>query len=107
MAALHFSKEDFEEKVLKSNKPVFVDFWASWCQPCRMAGPVIDELVEEYKDKVVIGKINVDEEQELAEKYGIMSIPAVIVFKNGKEVDRLVGFPGKGGYQEMLKKYIK
>lgn len=106
MAALHFSKKDFEEKVLKSNKPVFVDFWAPWCGPCRMAEPVIDELAEEYKNKVMVGKVNVDEEQELAGKYGVMSIPTVVMFKDGKGIDRLVGFPGKEGYEEMIKKVL-
>lgn len=106
MPALHFSKNDFEEKVLKSDKPVIVDFWAVWCGPCQMVGPVIDELAEEYKDKVVVGKIDVDKESELAQKYGVMSIPTVILFKDGKEVERKVGFVGKEGYKEMVEKYL-
>lgn len=107
MAALHFSKKDFEKKVIKSKKPVFVYFSAVWCPPCRMAGPIVDELAEEYKGKAVVGKINVDEEQELGSKFGVMSVPTVIVFKEGKEVDRKIGFPGKGGYQAMLDVVIK
>ena len=106
MTALHIAKNDFEEKVIKSKKPVMVDFGAPWCAPCRMAEPVFDELSEEYKGKAVIGKVNIDEEQELAQKYGVMSIPTVIIFKDGKEVERKVGFPGKEGYQEMIDKYF-
>ena len=83
-----------------------LDFWAPWCGPCRMAGPAIDELAEEYKDKAIIGKVNIDEEKELAEKYGVMSIPTVIVFKDGKEVDRKIGFPGKEAYQKMIEDNI-
>lgn len=106
MTAIHFKKEDFEEKVIKSKKPVMVDFGAPWCAPCRMAEPVIDELAKEYKGKAVIGKVNIDEEQDLAGKYGVMSIPTVIIFKEGKEVERKVGFPGKEGYEEMIKKLL-
>lgn len=106
MPAMHITNDNFKQKVLKSKKPVMVDFWAEWCGPCRMAGPVIDELAEEYKGKAVIGKINIDEERELAEKYGVMSIPTVIIFKDGKEVERKVGFPGKEGYQEMLEEHL-
>lgn len=107
MTALNLTKKDFEEKVLKSDKPVMVDFWAPWCGPCRLAGPVIDELAKEYKDKAGVYKVNVDEDQELAQQYGVMSIPTVVVFKDGKEVERQVGFPGKEGYQAMLDKVIK
>jgi len=106
MSAIHFKKDDFEEKVIKSKRPVMVDFWAIWCGPCKMAGPVVDELAKEYKGKAVIGKVNIDEEQELAQKYGVMSIPTIIIFKDGKEVERKVGFPGKQGYEEMIKKLL-
>jgi len=106
MSATHLTKDNFKKKVLDSDKPVVVDFWAVWCGPCRMAGPVIDELEEEYKGKVVIGKVNIDEAQELAQKYGVMSVPTVIIFKKGKEVDRQVGFPGKEGYQKMLEEHL-
>jgi thioredoxin len=103
----HFTKADFEEKVLKANKPVVVDFYAEWCGPCQMAMPVIEALAEEYKDKVVIGKINVDEEQELAQKYDVKSIPTIIVFKEGKEVDRKTGFPGEEGLKDMVEDLSK
>ena len=104
MAAVHFSDADFEEKVLKSPLPVLVDFFADWCGPCRLAAPIIDELAGVYAGKVTIGKLNVDENQQTAAGYGVMSIPTVIMFKSGKEAERKVGFAGKGGYEEMIKK---
>ena len=106
MAAMHFTDSEFEEKVLKSRLPVLVDFFAEWCGPCRMAAPIIDELSDTYSGKVTIGKLNVDENQMTAGKYGVMSIPTVIMFKDGKEVDRKVGFGGRSGYEEMIKKVI-
>lgn len=104
MPAVHFSDADFEEKVLKSPLPVMVDFYADWCGPCRMAAPIVDELAGVYANKVTIGKLDVDESQETAAKYGVMSIPTVIMFKGGKEVERKVGFAGKSGYEEIIKK---
>ena len=104
--AVMFTDQDFEEKVLKAKTPVFVDFFAEWCGPCKMAGPVIDELAEEYKDKLVIGKVDVDANKEYAGKYGVMSIPTVIMFKDGEEVDRMTGFKGKEGFEEMIKKAL-
>lgn len=104
MAAAHFSDQDFEEKVLKSSLPVLVDFSAEWCGPCRLAAPIIDELSETYKDKMLIGKVDVDASIATAAKYGVQSIPTVIMFKNGQEVERKVGFGGRGGYEEMIKK---
>ncbi|OGD53336.1 thioredoxin [Candidatus Beckwithbacteria bacterium RBG_13_35_6] len=107
MPAPALTKNDFEAKVLKAKTLVMIDFFAVWCGSCKMAVPVIDELAEEYKGKAVIFKVNVDEEQELAQKFGVMSIPTVILFKDGKEVDRQVGFPGKEGYIQMLDKHIQ
>ena len=106
MAAVHFSDADFEEKVLKSPLPVLVDFFADWCGPCRLAAPIIDELAGVYAGKVTIGKLNVDENQQTAAGYGVMSIPTVIMFKGGKEAERKVGFVGKSGYEEMIKKVL-
>jgi len=106
MPALHFSDQDFETQVLKADKPVMVDFYADWCSPCKLAAPVIDELAEEYKDKMVIGKVNVDENQAIGSKYGVMSVPTVIIFKAGKEVDRMSGFSGKEGYLRLIKKAL-
>lgn len=99
---LVFTDDNFEEQVVKSDKPVMVDFWAPWCGPCQMAGPVVDELADEYKGKVAVGKLNVDDNQQTAGKYGVMSIPTVILFDKGKEVARKVGFAGKPMYESLL-----
>ncbi len=104
--AVMFTDQDFEAKVLKSDKPVFVDFFAEWCGPCKAAAPIVDELAEEYKDKVVIGKLDVDSNQATAGKYGVMSIPTVIMFKGGEEVERMSGFAGKEGYEKLIKKVL-
>ncbi|HIV87086.1 MAG TPA: thioredoxin [Candidatus Pygmaiobacter gallistercoris] len=93
--AIEITKENFEQVVLGSDKPVLVDFWASWCGPCKMMSPVIDQLAEELAGKVTVGKINVDEQQELAVRYGVMSIPTVVLFRGGKEDKRSVGFVPK------------
>ncbi|MBQ9973892.1 MAG: thioredoxin [Oscillospiraceae bacterium] len=87
---VHFNKEGFD-KALASGQLLMVDFWADWCGPCKMLGPVIEGLGDEYEGKAIVGKINVDEEQELAIRYGVMSIPTVIFFKDGKELERKVG----------------
>ena len=91
MAVYTFNKTNFTEEVLNADKPVLVDFWASWCGPCRMFAPIIDAVAEEYPDEVKVGKINVDEENELAQQYRVASIPTLIMFKNGEAVKRSVG----------------
>lgn len=98
-----FSDQNFAEEVLKSDKPVMVDFWATWCGPCVMAGPVVDALADDYKGKVKIGKLDVDVNQTTASQYGVMSIPTVILFKDGKEIARKVGFAGRAMYENLLK----
>jgi thioredoxin 1 len=89
--ALELTDSNFEQLVLKSDKPVMVDFWAEWCGPCRMVGPVVEELGKEYDGKAVVGKLNVDENAQVSMKYGIRSIPTILFFKNGQLVDRSVG----------------
>ena len=106
MAAVQLTDQDFEAKVLKNKLPVMVDFYADWCGPCKLAGPVIDKLAETYKDKLVIGKVDVDANQGSAGKYGVMSIPTVIFFKDGKEVERMSGFGGEAGYLRLIKKVL-
>ena len=86
------TKENFEQVVLKSDKPVLVDFWATWCGPCKMLSPIIEEVRKETEGKAVVGKINVDEHQELAMQFGVMSIPTLLVFKNGEIVKKQIGF---------------
>ena len=93
--ALKFTKENFEEMVINSDKPVIVDFWAPWCGPCKMMTPEIDKLSTELEGTVVVGKVNIDEQEELAKKYGVMSIPTVALFKNGKIESTSLGFVPK------------
>ena len=100
--ALEFTDANFEELVLNSDKPVMVDFWAAWCGPCRMVGPIIDEISTEYEGKAVVGKLDVDANQEFAAKYGVRNIPTVLVFQNGEVVGRQVGVAPKNTYAEAI-----
>jgi|TARA_B110000196_G_scaffold156658_1_gene134929 thioredoxin 1 len=100
--ALEITDANFEELVLKSEKPVLVDFWAAWCGPCRMVGPVIEEISNEYSDKAVVGKVDIDSNQEYAAKYGVRNIPTVLVFNKGEIVTRQVGVAPKNTYTEAI-----
>lgn len=100
-----FTDENFEQEVLNSDIPVLVDFYADWCGPCKMLAPVIEELAKEYEGKVKIGKLNVDEEQNSSKKYKVMSIPTLIFFKDGEEVDKLVGMLSKDQLVEKLESF--
>ena len=100
--ALAITDATFDEVVLKSSKPVVVDFWAAWCGPCRMVGPVIDEVSADYEGKAVVGKVDVDANQEFAAKYGVRNIPTVLVFNNGELVGRQVGVAQKSVYAEAI-----
>lgn len=94
--------QNFEAEVIQSKIPVLVDFYADWCGPCQMAGPVLSQLATEFEGKMNIGKLNVDENPQTGAKFGVMSIPTVILFKEGKEIQRQVGFPGKEGYLKLI-----
>ena len=102
MSVLVVDKNNFEEEILKSEKPVLLDFWASWCGPCRMVSPIVDEIAQEHPE-IKVGKVNVDEQPELAEQFNVMSIPSLFVFKDGKVVNQAVGARPKQQILDMLK----
>lgn len=107
MTVKQINSRDFEGLVLESSKPVMVDFYADWCAPCKMAAPILEKLAQDFGEKIEVIKVDVDESTQLAQKYQVMSIPTVIIFQNGKETERKVGFPGEAGYREMIEKAIK
>ena len=102
MAEITITKDNFQAEVLESDVPVLVDFWAVWCGPCRMLAPTIEEIAAEYEGKIKVGKVNIDEEPQLAMQYGIMSIPTVILFKDGKAAGKVIGVQPKENIVAML-----
>ena len=103
---LVLTKDNFKPDVLEASTAALVDFWAPWCSPCRMIAPVVDEIAAEYDGQIKVGKVNVDENREIAIEYGVMSIPTLIIFKGGQEVDRIVGFKSKNDFKALLDKHI-
>ena len=103
MAELTITEQNFEQEVLLAKEPVLVDFWATWCGPCRMLAPVIEEIAKEYEGKIKVGKVNVDEERELAIQFGVSSIPTVMVFRNGEIKATSVGYRPKEELEVLLK----
>jgi len=102
MADVIFTDQNFKKLVLDSKTPVLVDFWAPWCGPCRIVGPIIEELAKEFDGKVTIGKLNVDENNQTAGQFGVMSIPTVMLFQNGQPVKSMVGAQGKQSYKKII-----
>ncbi|HUX09944.1 MAG TPA: thioredoxin [Terriglobia bacterium] len=103
---LEFSDQNFEQEVLKSDKPVLVDFWAEWCAPCRMIAPAVEAVAGEYAGRAKVGKLNVDENQSVTSRYNIRSIPTLLVFKNGEIQEQLVGTTSKDGLARLLDKHL-
>ncbi len=106
MALLHLTDNNFKQEVLESDLPVLVDFWATWCGPCKMIAPLIDELAREYQGRIKIGKLNVDENSQIATRYGIMSIPTLIFFKKGKVLEQVVGALNKTELKRKIEESI-
>ena len=106
MATLKVTDEKFEEQVLKNEKPVLVDFWAPWCGPCKLVGPVVDKMASKYQGKIKVFKLNTDENPDIASKYGIRSIPTLMIFKKGQRLDMVVGAVPEKTLANTLEKYI-
>jgi thioredoxin 1 len=103
---LQFTDQNFEAEVLKSDKPVLVDFWAAWCAPCRMVAPALEAIAEEYADRVKVGKLNVDENQSVTSRYQIRSIPTLLVFKSGDVREQSIGVTSKDVIAKLLERYL-
>jgi thioredoxin 1 len=101
---VNLTDSNFEQEVIKSEKPVLVDFWAPWCGPCRAIGPIVEDLAGTYKDRVKVAKLNIDDNPKTAATYGVMSIPTLILFKNGNAMDKILGLAPKNRLEELMKK---
>lgn len=106
MKTLTITDENFDEEVVKSDKPVLIDFWATWCGPCKMIAPIVEDLVDEYEGKAKIGKLDVDNNQQTAIKFGVRSIPTILIFKDGKLKDTIIGAVPKGQIVQRLNSAI-
>ncbi|MCM8757995.1 MAG: thioredoxin [Candidatus Omnitrophica bacterium] len=106
MDILILNEDNFESEVLKSNQIILVDFWAPWCAPCRIIAPIVEEIAKEYKDKIKVAKLNVEDYPSIASRFGIMSIPTLIIFKDGKAVESLIGVVSKNQIISRIKNYV-
>lgn len=106
MSDITFTDTNFKAEVLESKKPAIVDFWAPWCAPCRIVSPIIDELSEEFEGKIKVGKMNVDENPKMASNYGVMSIPNIVFFKDGKPVKTMIGAQSKENYKQGIEQIL-
>lgn len=106
MAIMHINNDNFEEIIVNGDKPVLADFFATWCGPCKMLSPILEQIEQEMGDRVVVAKIDIDECMDIAQKYGIMSVPTMILFQNGAEIERAVGFRQKAQIEELINNKI-